>query len=470
MARTKLRDPDITNVDLVDRPANPEARILLYKRDGDKPMKTEDGVAYPAEMYAYVPDPDSPSTWKLRLCDSEMDITAAQVGAAIAALGKGFRGNKVEIPAEDLPAVKGRVRAAWKKANPDKEDDDMPSVIAKQGGLLHAIAKKLGLTDDEVEKYVGEGNGTGEMFNEAFNRYSLREIQEEIYDFTGALNQSISSIIADDKISDKKSMLDGSIEQFNAAITAAIPEWLNERQEIGKSGRVFSAERLGRLKKLSQDILALIAEGDKQEGDDGKMAGEINKSLLAQEVQDYISKMEAEIETLKKTQAPPPAPDPEEVLKSLDPAVRKFVDDLKAKADAAEAVAKKALDDEKTKTYVAKAAGYTHLGIQTEEFGAVLKSLADKDPESMGKITAVLDAANEAVGKSKLFEEAGSPRTGGIRVTTGVESWGKIVEAAKASIAKSGETVSEEMAVSKFLETAEGKKLYDEYLKERSGK
>ena len=33
-------------------------------------MKTEDGVQYPAAAFAYVPHPDKPSTWKLRLWDS----------------------------------------------------------------------------------------------------------------------------------------------------------------------------------------------------------------------------------------------------------------------------------------------------------------------------------------------------------------------------------------------------------------
>ena len=71
--------------------------------------KTEDGEEYPASAFAYVPDPSKPSTWKLRLWDSlEEKETRRQIGAAIAALGKGFRGNKVKIPAEDLSREIGR--------------------------------------------------------------------------------------------------------------------------------------------------------------------------------------------------------------------------------------------------------------------------------------------------------------------------------------------------------------------------
>jgi len=94
------------------------------------PYKTEDGKRFPAEAYAYVPDPEAPSTWKLRLWATPGGgPDAAIVGAAIAALGKGFRGRKVQIPAADLPAVKKKVRAAWKKANPDKDEEQMPAVI-----------------------------------------------------------------------------------------------------------------------------------------------------------------------------------------------------------------------------------------------------------------------------------------------------------------------------------------------------
>lgn len=94
--------------------------------------KTEAGKSFPASDYAYVPDPDKPSTWKLRLTNTPGGDPDSQiVGAAVAALGAGFRGNKVQIPADALPAVKAKVKAAWIKANPDKDPKkDIPAVIA----------------------------------------------------------------------------------------------------------------------------------------------------------------------------------------------------------------------------------------------------------------------------------------------------------------------------------------------------
>lgn len=80
-----------------------------------------------ASDYAYVPDPENKSTWKLPI------DTPEHISAAAAALSPGgFRGNRVEIPEADRAAVVARVRAAWLKANPDKSQDDMPESLKKK--------------------------------------------------------------------------------------------------------------------------------------------------------------------------------------------------------------------------------------------------------------------------------------------------------------------------------------------------
>ena len=91
-------------------------------------MKTENGEQFPAEAFAYAPDPETPSSWKLRLWETNADReTARQVGAALAALSPGgFRGNRVAIPAADLAGVKARVRAAWVKLHPEQ---DVPMIL-----------------------------------------------------------------------------------------------------------------------------------------------------------------------------------------------------------------------------------------------------------------------------------------------------------------------------------------------------
>jgi len=84
----------------------------------EKKSKKKSNISY--NLYAYAPDKEKSSTWKLRIDD------ANHVKLAIAALGKGFRGNKVIIPSKDLSMVKSRVRKAYKKYFPNK---DIPSIL-----------------------------------------------------------------------------------------------------------------------------------------------------------------------------------------------------------------------------------------------------------------------------------------------------------------------------------------------------
>lgn len=99
--------------------------------------KTEGGVSLPASCYAYTPG--GPSTWKLRLkATPSGGYDAGYVGAAVAALGKGFRGNKVQIPAGDLAAVKAKVRSAWKSLHPK---EDVPSAISSADDRIRSAVR-----------------------------------------------------------------------------------------------------------------------------------------------------------------------------------------------------------------------------------------------------------------------------------------------------------------------------------------
>lgn len=121
----------------------------------EKPMKTEGGKKFPATDYAYVPDPKKPSTWKLRLTNTPgSDPDKRIVGAAVAALGPGFRGQKVQIPSDARAGVIARVRSAWLKANPDKGKEDLPKVLkTKEASAMPDDKKK---TLEELEKSIEE--------------------------------------------------------------------------------------------------------------------------------------------------------------------------------------------------------------------------------------------------------------------------------------------------------------------------
>jgi cation transport regulator len=135
-------------------------------------VKTEDGVEYPASAFAYVPDPDTPSTWKLRVWeDAQKKVTRAQLGRAAAALSPGgFRGQRVQIPESDVAGVKRKIRANYRRLDVDDADiprwvkesesralleEMMPLEEAKLGdkGIAHLVVIKPGFNASKERYY-----------------------------------------------------------------------------------------------------------------------------------------------------------------------------------------------------------------------------------------------------------------------------------------------------------------------------
>lgn len=103
-------------------------------------LKTEDGYEYPERCYLYVPDKEQVSTWKLRICaPGTTEVTREQLGAAAAAFSPGgFRGQKVELPSEDVAQVKEKLREEYAKLG--VELADMP-----EGIKVKEISEKFAL-------------------------------------------------------------------------------------------------------------------------------------------------------------------------------------------------------------------------------------------------------------------------------------------------------------------------------------
>lgn len=145
------------------------------------PTKTVGGQKFPKSDWAYTPS-DMPTTWKLRLTAKPGgDPDPGMVGAATAALGPGYRGQKVDLPADSVAGVKAKVRSAWKKANPDKSADDMPDGIkesdaptaesiaeAELSGDIVPLIEKAVRTDGTMRiKLIQPGWGSSAYYSEA---------------------------------------------------------------------------------------------------------------------------------------------------------------------------------------------------------------------------------------------------------------------------------------------------------------
>ena len=126
-----------------------EAKSVLKWLQEQKAMKTEDDVKFPAEAFAYVPDIEKPSGWKLRLWeDPEKKITRKELGIAAAALSPGgFKGQKVEIPKEALSAVKRKIRAAYRSLG--VEDEDIPRWV-QESTIRSLFANYIPLTEADI--------------------------------------------------------------------------------------------------------------------------------------------------------------------------------------------------------------------------------------------------------------------------------------------------------------------------------
>lgn len=174
--RGKVEDPKVQKVVSEGNKASPEelSSVLTWLKE-QAVTKTEDGTDYPASAFAYVPDPDKPSEWKLRLWeDPTKKVTRAQLGRAAAALSPGgFRGQKVEIPADDLPAVKRKIRTAYKSL--DVPDEEIPKWV-KEAEMRTLVSEFIPLTEATI---TAKGKGQVVVIKPGFNASKQRYYPQE---------------------------------------------------------------------------------------------------------------------------------------------------------------------------------------------------------------------------------------------------------------------------------------------------
>jgi len=292
-----LSDLDINEVSLVDAPANsetingvktPRAKVALFKRDDtvDKASKTEDGTSYPKSDYAYAPD-DVPSHWKLRLTLSPGGKPDPHiVGAAVAALGEGFRGNKVEIPAEALHGVKARVRAAWEAANPDKGPEEVPEALQIKKGVttmtLEQIEKRLN-DQDAVLKALTDERDVLKTENELVLKMSPTE--RKCYAKMSA-DERKAFMSADEE--GKKKIMEKAAKEMEKAAKPAEGSKEEERAETGEEEEKEMEEAKKALLKKLDDVDALTARVTKAEA-------ELATANRAARLQKFAKRAEAEL-------------------------------------------------------------------------------------------------------------------------------------------------------------------------------
>ncbi|MDE2099054.1 MAG: hypothetical protein KGL39_17505 [Patescibacteria group bacterium] len=461
-----LRRLQINESSVVDAPANPGARMPLFKRDTkggenvDEPRKTENGVEFPASDYAHVPDKHHPSTWKLRLTSEPGGKPDARhVGAAIAAISpEGYRGERAEIPEAAMGSVKERLRGAWKEANPDKDEADMPEHIQKafgEGGSTTATTKgdKTWPTGTHVSWHYRSAIGRGVIDGIAEHaethddtKYRIRESdhhpgepdivehygraltkaeeeKEALAKAAGNGARSYAEVSADTQTDDRQFQMIWDLREAIDSIMddATVP---NKSRSISETLNQFEAD----LQPLIIQMNAAQQQGVK------KFIAEIRQKGAKSNVGDpNVNHPQTDVEKA---------------------ALEKRLADAEARAQAAEEVAKAERGERLTRDAIQKAQSYDRLALNPEEFGAVLKSLREKAPEDAAKVEAILDAANAAVAKGALYAEIGAAGAGP------TDAEGKIEKAAE-EVRKNNPSLTKEQAFSKAL--SEHPELYAEY-------
>jgi len=185
-----------------------EASSVLTWLKEQSIMKTEDGLKYPKEAYAYVPDKEKSTTWKLRLWENPTKkITRPQLGRAAAALSPGgFRGQKVQIPSTDLATVKRKIRTEYKKL--DVEEKDIPRWV-KEVEKRETLTSYIPLSEAKLDKGVATVTVIKAGFNEGNGRYyPLEVLKRDFKIFEGAKMYADHPTEAEEKARPERSIKD----------------------------------------------------------------------------------------------------------------------------------------------------------------------------------------------------------------------------------------------------------------------
>jgi len=117
--------------------------------------KTDGGQEFTADAYLYVPDPESPSTWKLRIEETPGKVTVAQLGRAAAALGPGFRGQRVELPPDERRKAAKKLIGLYRDNGVD--DANIPPYLWGIAGMQQPKAVQIKSDKDGSMIVAGYG-------------------------------------------------------------------------------------------------------------------------------------------------------------------------------------------------------------------------------------------------------------------------------------------------------------------------
>lgn len=232
-----------------------------------------------------------------------------------------------------------------------------------------------------------------------------------------------------------------------------------QTEEIEESTETAEVEKAKKMPKMEVEM---EMDEDEDEMEKKKMKKDDDTIELPSEVYEYIEALEAanaeligQIDKMDETRKA----EEEDIMKSADPRIVEIVKAAQERAEAAEMIAKAERDFRLEREFVSKASNLTHLPIDSEEFGRVLKEVSDNvSEETFAKVWQVLEASNANISTGDTFKEIGK--------STGFLNDGpaSIIEKAASNLMKENSNLSREQAIAKAVENDPN--LYIHYLRE----
>lgn len=444
-----MRDFQIKEISSVDVPAQEGALAAIVKSaDADDDInkaktKTEGGVAYPASDFAYVPDPEKPSTWKLRLTSTPGGNPDPRiVGAAAAALGPGYRGNRVELPESDRAKVVARVRRAWVEANPDKDKSEMPEALkVSEEDIVN------GLTENLAKRWIDPADGPvpfATVLAEDLKSSMYYENMEHVSPYICAMETAVRSIAGSSVISPdtKFSMIRNQVEDFMMAIRGVWSDAMDAMSMYATNTKgaemATNNDELTKAQATIDDLKKQVENLTKAAEDAAKAAEDAAEKALSAAEKEYIATLDAKGRKAFMAMTPEDRKKAMGVKKGADETIEvdgasisksavgsevfEFMKSLNGKLEAAQ----KTASDERARREKAefeKVAqdSYSDLPGELAEKAAALRELSTLSAESQACIEKMLGAGQEAIAKAFTTIGTSGGNTKDISVTKGAE-------------------------------------------------
>lgn len=234
----------------------------------------------------------------------------------------------------------------------------------------------------------------------------------------------------------------------------SLPEGNDYRTLLNQKGDVpMNLEAI--LAKLSEEeqkvILDAIDAAKVEASKEAEAAAEKTFSEERTQLQNEIDELRAKLPTESETE--------DSILKDADPKIRAIVEAARKSEAAAQAKLQAIEDQKELDNYIAIAASFDKLPIDSSKFGPVFRNFAKADSEGFEELKALLTAADNAITDSKLFNTTGTS-SGAAGTQT---AWAELESKIKAAMEKDSSLTRQDAMLNAFKTDPT---LYNRYLKE----